>query len=88
MRGVSREPFIGEELRCANGIFPHKQNLENGLRPVSAAPAIVSYHYKGKSIIRKLMFRPFRFYGSKRMWNEHVLPLAPLLLAKKSPLSV
>jgi hypothetical protein len=48
MRGVSRELFMGEELRCANRIFPLKQNLEYGLRPVAAAPAIVSYHYKGK----------------------------------------
>jgi hypothetical protein len=53
MRGVSRELFIGDGLRCANRIFPHKQNLENGLMPVSAAPAIVSYYYKGNSIIRK-----------------------------------
>jgi hypothetical protein len=53
MRGVSRELFMGEELRCANRIFPHKQNLENGLMPVAAAPAIFSYYYKGNSIIRK-----------------------------------
>jgi hypothetical protein len=46
MRGVSRELFIGDGLRCANRVFPHKQNLENGLRPVSAAPEIVSYYYK------------------------------------------
>jgi hypothetical protein len=53
MRGVSKELFIGEELRGANRIFPHKQNLENGLRPVSAAPEIASYYYKGNSITGK-----------------------------------
>jgi hypothetical protein len=48
MRGVSRELFMGEELRCVKRIFPLEQNLENGLRPVAAAPALISYYYKGK----------------------------------------
>jgi hypothetical protein len=53
MRGVSRELFKGEELRCAKRVFPLEQNLENGLRPVAAASKIVSYYYKGNSIFRK-----------------------------------
>jgi hypothetical protein len=53
MRGVSKELFIGQVIRWTNRIDPVKESLEDILRPATAMVAIVSYHYKGNSVISK-----------------------------------